>query len=709
MLKMNEKLIAALEEIGAVLSPSVADIVGQTTDPVAQACLLVGHAMNIKFICPPELADLSDDEEKLELICRVSQIQKRKMYLNDGWWSEDHGPFLGFWGEEGKPAAFLNPMKYKLVDKANSKVVTSSLAKEISDTAYMFYAPFDFKVKIGSQVFRHLLGQHLRRWAVAIPTIVVGIIYALFPSIATKLLFQYAIPQNSPSLIIYLSLGLVFSAIGLSLYHFLKGLFFLNLKGHFSNFLRGAFWDHLLRLPAQFFRRFAIGDLFSRVFALDLIDKLTDINFLNPLFMGVFAALYFIAMFYFVPFLSLIVLLISVVGIGISVACGYFRAAIIRKSLDLEGTIQGLLLHFIRGIGNLRVARAETNAFSLWASMFAKNQSYRLKAKHIQNIASISNHFLPLFSIFFVYLAILEWIPIKEIALSDFLAFNIAFGSFCLTIYPFADSLIELMDIGLLWERVKLIFQEPTEESIYRPNPIKLTGEIKLDDVIFSYHPKVAPILNGISLAIKPGEFIGIAGKSGSGKSTLLQLLLGFEKPQSGVIFFDEQDLQSLEIRNIRGQIGAAFQGLGMIPGGIMQILFAGKKVPKEQIAEALEFANLSQDIQSFPMKLATPTHTLSGSQKERLALCRAVLGNPSILLLDEPTSSLDGLSRQRVNRNIKNQKATRLLATTQLDNLRKTDRIYVLDQGKIVQVGTFDELAKMPGLFFEILSKQKA
>ncbi len=702
----DEKLKAALEEIGTVLSPSIGEIIGQTKDPMAQVCLLLGHAMHIKFVFPRNLAEIADPEEKLEAICRESQIRKRKVLLPDDWWREDHGPLIGFWGKEETPVALLNSIHYQLIHKTFTKTITKQDAKEISSTAYMFYVPFDPKMKTGRQILNLIFKNYFRRWKAMIFTLMTAILYALFPSIAVKLLFQYAVPENLPYLIVYLTLGLLFSAIGFAFYNYFQGLLFLNIKGNTSNFILGAFWDLVLRLPSRFFRRHSIGSLTSRIFALEEIFRLADINSVTFLFSGGFALIYLAAMLYFAPTLAFLVFSVSIFGIGISAICSYFKIDILRKSLEAGSEIQGAALKFVIGIGKLRTARAESNAFSYWASLFTKYQSYRMRAQNLHDIAKTANHLLPLLSISLVYLAMFEWIPVKEISLSDFLAFNIAFGSFALALYPFGNALLEVVDILPLWERTKIFLEEKPEERTHHPTPAKLTGQIFLDNIVYSFDPKLPPILNGISLTIKPGEFIGIVGR---GKTSLLRLLVGLEKPQSGAIFFDDKDLSSFEIQGLRKQIGTYFQDLRIFSSNIIFTLKAGGgQSSMEQCKEAIEFSNFTKDLESFPMKAMTHTDTLSGSQKERLFLSKAVIGNPPILLLDEPTASLDSESRNIVNRNIANLKATRIYATIRLDNLRKTDRIYVLDQGKVIQTGTFDTLAKEPGMFQSTLRRQQ-
>ncbi len=678
----NEILEGALEEIGAVLTLSLAEIIGPTKDPLAQACLIIGREMGVNLTIVPEVSELQSVDAKLDLICSASQIRMRKVRLEENWWRQDFGPLLGFW-KENQPVALLNRKHYTLINKQTVLNIDETVDADLSEEAITFYIPFDTHEKVGHQILKTISTYHLKNWKMAIPTVLIGILYALVPPIATKVLFQYAIPENFPTVVIYISLWLVFSAIGFALYNFLSGLLALGIKKQLSHFLQGALWDRLLRLPVQFFHNTSVGELSTCMLSLDKISETANAQTLKLGFTGFFAFFYFLAMLYFVPKLSLVILLVSVLCAGINLICSHLKAQVVGHFLALEGGVQGTLLHYIRGIAKLRTARAEHHAFAHWASLFAKMQTFRLKAKSLQNIAATCNHFLPIFCYFLIYLFVLEWFPIKTISLPNFLAFSIAMGSFCASFFPMNDALVLLVDIKPLWKKVKSIFDEPIEKSCYKQSVSKLKGCIVFKNVVFAYSPQTVNVLDGISLRIQPGEYIGIVGKSGSGKSTLLRLLLGIERAQSGTLFFDERDIQDLNLRWLRNQIGAVFQGAGMTFESISEAIWIANS-SLDAMREAFEFAVIAEEIASLPLKIATPTNTLSGSQKDRLLLARAVLGNPPILVFDEPTASLDSKTRLIINENIRKRKETRIVATTRLENVKGADRIYVLDQGKI-------------------------
>jgi ATP-binding cassette subfamily C protein len=271
--------------------------------------------------------------------------------------------------------------------------------------------------------------------------------------------------------------------------------------------------------------------------------------------------------------------------------------------------------------------------------------------------------------------------------------------------------MLKMVPIFTHWARTKVIIQEPLEETSKAKKLDVLTGEIHIDEVFFKYETGDAYILNNVSLKANPREFIGIVGPSGCGKSTLIRLLLGFEKPSSGAIYFDNKNIDSISIHDVRRQLGVVLQEEGIISGSIYDNLTCGAIYSPEQVESALKNSGLSEDVASMPMGLHTYLSigggTLSGGQKQRLLIARALLPNPKILLLDEATSALDNRNQERVLSCIDQLDVTRIVIAHRLSTLKNADRIYVMDKGQFVQVGTYDELSSQSGLFANMLKRQ--
>lgn len=708
----KEKLEIALQQLKATITPSFESVLSQTKDPLQQACLLLGHFLKIKFHFPREaFNDSLNQEQKLKLISQTSRIPMRKVTLENSWWKENHGPLLGFYGEEKKPVALLIEYEnYKFVDQNHDQKITKKIAKEFSQTAYMFYVPFDTNLKTGKEIIRVLFTRYFKKWlATIIPIILLGGFYALFFPVGVKLLFSYAIPMYSYSLIDYLTLGLIFASIGISFFYLLRGFLLLKVESLSDHLITTGLWDRLLKLAPSFFRRYSVGNLFWRTSAIDEIRSLISANSSTLLIAAIFSVLYLLIMIYFSLSLTVAVLLLALLGIAVSFICSRLKIKELLSIVELEASIQGFLIQMIEGVGKLRVSGSERSAFSRWASLFSKINAAKMRVQNLQNIVTISTTVLPILSIWIIYLIILNW---SNIVLSDFLAFFIAFSSFSQSIYPLCNTGINLANIAPLWSRTKVIMEEATEEPERKISPGKLAGNIKFDQIVFGYNPNRPPILKNISLSIHAKEFIGIVGRSGSGKSTLGRLLMGFEKPLSGVVFFDDKDLLSLDLQAVRRQMGVVLQTQGMMAGSIYSILVSGGTYSQEEIERALTLSSFDEDLDTFPMGLHTflPMNgtTLSGGQKQRLQIARAIIGTPSILFFDEATSALDNQTQEKISSKIETLNVTRIIVAQRLSTISKADRIYVLDEGRIVQTGTFEELiGQKEGLFAEMAARQ--
>ncbi len=205
---------------------------------------------------------------------------------------------------------------------------------------------------------------------------------------------------------------------------------------------------------------------------------------------------------------------------------------------------------------------------------------------------------------------------------------------------------------------------------------------------------------------------IGIVGPSGSGKSTLIRMILGFETPRSGAVYFNGKDLSHLNLSEVRKQMGVVLQEGGIIAGTLYQNIVAGGQYTEEEIDRAITLASFKKDLQNFPMGLHTVVpmngETLSGGQKQRLLITRALLPNPKILLLDEATSALDNNSQEEITQNIDQLNISRIVIAHRLSTIKNADRIYVLEKGKVTQTGSFKSLSNELGLFAEMLKRQK-
>ena len=242
--------------------------------------------------------------------------------------------------------------------------------------------------------------------------------------------------------------------------------------------------------------------------------------------------------------------------------------------------------------------------------------------------------------------------------------------------------------------------------------PGDLTGSIEVSNVTFAYDEDSPPVIKDLSLQIRVGEYIGIVGSSGCGKSTLLKLLLGFEKPQTGRIYYDGRDIDGIDKRELRKRFGVVLQNGGLITGSIHDnITITTPSATLEQVQQAVRDAGLEKDIADMPMGLHTILSegdgSISGGQKQRILIARAIVGKPKLLFFDEATSALDNATQASVCESLDRLSATRIVIAHRLSTIIRCDRIFVMDAGQIVEEGTFEQLMAKKGLFYDLASRQ--
>ena len=229
----------------------------------------------------------------------------------------------------------------------------------------------------------------------------------------------------------------------------------------------------------------------------------------------------------------------------------------------------------------------------------------------------------------------------------------------------------------------------------------------------FRYEKEGRKILDDLSLRIPARQYVAIVGKTGCGKSTLLRLLLGFEKPETGAIFYDRKDIQTLDLGSLRKCIGTVLQEGDLFGGSIFEnITISAPNLTLEQAWEAAEIAGIADDIRAMPMGMGTMLQegsgSISGGQKQRIMIARAVAPKPRLLLLDEATSALDNITQKQVSEALDRMKCTRVVIAHRLSTIRHCDRILVMDAGKIVEDGTYEQLIELGGVFAELVERQR-
>ena len=708
-------LASSLQQQGSQLPGDGAGI----DDPTLLACEAVGKCLGVPIASVSVRADLPI-KDLIASIARASDLRYRVVVLKGQWWVNSSGPLLAFRESDMRPVALLPAADgghrlYDSVEQATTKV-TGAVALSLNGFAYTFYRPLPGR-KLS---IRDLLSFGMRDVKRELLTIVImgicgGLLGMVFP-IATGIIFDSIIPGAQRGQLLQICAFLVIATIAASMFTLVRNFAMLRLEGKMGAALQAAVWDRLLRLPVPFFRQFTSGDLADRSSGIGYILRTLTGSAIFSVLSGVFSIFSFLLLFYYSWQLALIATGLVFVIFVRSAVSAYFEIRFQRQIARVRGRISGMLLEFIGNIARLRVSGAEPRAFAAWAREFAAQMQLSGRAQRVSNGLLIFNSVFPVVSmaILFGFAAQIMGHPLLHaLTTGTFLAFLAAFVQFQSAILGLSSAVESALSVVPLYERAAPIFEALPEVSKTNRQPGDLSGSIEVNHVSFRYHPETPLVLNDISFAIRPGQFVAIVGPSGSGKSSLLRLLLGFERPEAGVIYYDGQDLGRIDIQAARRQIGVVLQSARLGSGTIFDNIVGSGPFTLDDAWEAARSAGLEQDIREMPMGMYTVVSegggNISGGQRQRLLVARAMVKKPRIFLFDEATSALDNRTQAIVSHSLDAFSATRIVIAHSLSTIVNADRILVVEKGAIVQSGCYEELTGQEGLFRELAKRQLA
>lgn len=680
--------------------------------PLLDACRMAGKAQGINI----HGASASGEELTIDTIARSSGVRVRKTALSATWWRSDYGPLVAYYGDQRQPVALLpvssSRSRYELYDPVTQTKtpVTANIAARISLEAYTFYRSFpDHPLKLRDLWRFGIAGTLWDRTLIILLSLAAGIL-ALAPPLLTGTLFGRLIPAAERRQIIQLGLMLLICLLAGALFKFARAAAMVRFGARVDAALQAAMWDRLLKLPVSFFRRYSAGDLALRAMGITLIRRIVSGTVVTALLSGMFAIFNFGLLFYYDLRLALVATRMIAVLAIVSTVAGYLHLRYQRTLAELQGALAGMALQLIGGISKIRVAGAENRAFARWATAFSAQRSIAYKARMITALLAVFNAAFPTVATLQLFAVVILSIG-PDFSTGDFLGFNMAFGSVLVAAVGLSSALVALLGLLPLYERIQPILGTSPELMRGMAHPHKLSGAIEVNHLSFRYHSDGPPILHNVSLHINPGAFVAIVGPSGSGKSTLLRLLLGFERAESGGIYYDGQELSNLDVVELRRQFGVVLQHSQVLAGDILRNIIGSAPLSIDDAWQAARLAGLEDDIKQMPMGMYTivgeGAGTLSGGQRQRLLIARAIATKPRILFFDEATSALDNRTQESVSERLEQLRVTRLVIAHRLSTIVNADQIVVLDGGKIVQIGTYEELLAQPGPFAQLARHQ--
>jgi NHLM bacteriocin system ABC transporter ATP-binding protein len=717
----RDELAAALASAVSLFGRRVPHTVVSSSylDTVLAACHEIGWYAGLEFRRPPARR-IDQCRDPVDEIGRASHVRYREIALTGDWWRHDNGPLLAFRSGDAerapRPVALLptSPRRYRLIDPSagTSVPVDATIAASLQPTGYMFYRPLPESDVTATTLLRHAFTRNSGEVLMILGMALLGGLIAMATPVMTAVVFGTIVPAGEKSQLLQVALGLAIASLASAAFGLTKDFAILRFEGRADNGLEGALWDRLLALPVDFFRGYAAGDLANRVNGVNTIRQLLTSATLNAFLTGVFSIFSLGMIFYYSWKLALLSVLLAAIAVVVELLTGWAQLGSQRESANRAGRLEALVLQQLTAVGKLRVAGAESRAFARWMTEYLDKTRFDIRARLIQNGSITFSAFYTIFStilVFGVYYFFLD----QSLATGDFLGFNSAFGQYMHAQLGAAAALVTLVRTIPLFERAQPILRALPETHSGRGDPGLLRGEIEMRDVTFRYAAGLRPILDGVSFRIKPGEYVAFVGSTGAGKTSLVKLLLGFESPEMGEVMFDGKDVRGLDPVALRRQLGIVLQDGRLMAGDIFHNIVGSTRRDEEDAWRAAEAAVIADEIRALPMGMHTYIaeggRNISGGQRQRLLLAHALVHDPAILILDEATSALDNASQAQVIESLNKLRVTRVVVAHRLTTIQGADRILVLDQGRIAQEGTYEELLAGDGPFRELALRQLA
>lgn len=678
---------------------------------------------NIKIA--PEMTRKYDQIRLLRRLIQKGNMQMRLVSLETDWHKKDSGILIGYHGEEKILSVFIpnSPGDYKLVSKKfpDGIKIDDEVAKEISKDAFECYGGFPAREL---KVFDLLKFIFRQCWIADYKTVIaVGLFSGLIPlvmPIVTETIFADIIPildRQGLATVTQVTMVTSFTMASLGI---VRTIAVLRITTRIDMATEAALWGRLLTLPTKFFRQFTTGELASRMGGMGVIKGLVSPEFIGSLFSFVFSFWSLFLMCYYS--LKLTAVAIAVWFVYAIITAFIYRRVIgfQRNLIEANNKESGTIQQIFAGLAKFREHGAEKQAYYLWSKVFGETWKWNLKLRWQSNYNMIIGSVQPfILSMALYYIAVYgmnEVGPngqtIQGITYAQFIAFQAAYTAFNGTLNGIVPLIGQYFAIQPHIENFRPILKEIPESIGDKPDAGVLSGAIEVSNLTFGYLED-REVLHDINFKISAGENVAIVGRSGCGKSTLVRLLLGFEKPKKGAIYYDGQDLAELNMPSVRTQLGVVLQNGQLMQGDIFTNIIGTNALTQDDAWQAAQAAGIAEDIMMMPMGMQTVisegSSNISGGQRQRILIARALVTKPSILIFDEATSALDNRTQAIVTKSLDNLKATRIVVAHRLSTIRNCDRIIVMDSGRIVETGGFNELVAKGGIFANLVKRQMA
>ncbi len=690
-----------------------------SADRLEDERLIVREALDeiLKYYhCKPvEIPEnITDAAEQLEYVLRPTGLMIRDVELEENWQNNAFGPMLGYLKDSGTAVALIpgNVSGYYYTEPATGRKirVTRKTAGMLSRDAICFYQPLPMK-KLGIPdllLYMKNSISHSDMILIALASLAVTLVGMIEPHVY-NLITGKVLKSRNMNLLIGMGVFLLSSAFASQLISLVRTLLMERINTKSSQAVQASVMMRILSLPVSFFRRFSSGELANRASSVNSLCSMMLNNILSAGLSSLMSLLYITQIFRFAPALVWPSVLVILATVLVSLAASFIQIGISRKKMKLSAEESGMSYAILNGIQKIRLSGSEKRVFARWGRLYARNARLEYNPPAFVKLNAVITTAISLAgTIVLYYLAVST-----GVAESEYYAFNAAYGRVIGAFSALAGIAISVASIKPVLEMAEPILKAEPEVTAEKQPVDHISGHIEMSHVTFRYDADMPYVLNDLSLSIRSGEYVAIVGRTGCGKSTLVRLLLGFEKPERGAVFYDRHDLENLDPRSLRKHIGVVIQNGQLFQGDIYSnITISAPQLTLEEAWEAAETAGIAQDIREMPMGMNTIISEgqggISGGQKQRLMIARAIAPKPKLLIFDEATSALDNKTQKQVSDALDKLNCTRIVIAHRLSTIRNCDRILVMENGAIIEEGKYDELIEKGGCFAELVERQR-
>ncbi len=675
----------------------------------------IGEILKAYHIRPREVPDsITDMNETLEYLMRPHGIMRRNVVLEKGWYKDAAGPMIGTLKESGDIVALIpaGMAGYVVIDPKNGNRIKVNRENEkvLDNEAIAFYKPFPSK-KIGiSGLLRFIAGNITSSDVVMVvaATLAVTIIGFLTPRL-NELLFSDVIASGSVRALTAIAIFIVCVSLSSLLLTTVKEMIVSRITTRVSVAVDAAAMMRILSLPADFFKDYGSGELANRERYINLlVERLLEVIFTTGL-TSLFSVAYISQIFKYAPALVAPAMFVIIATLIISVISAIVQVRISTEQMELASKESGMSYALISGIQKIKLSGAEKRAFARWSKAYSDSAKLLYDPPTFLKVNTALTLAITLVGTIVIYYSAAK----SGVSVPEYYAFSVAYGMISGAFTTLAGITLTAAQIAPILKMVSPILTTEPEVAEEKQVVERLMGGIELNNVTFTYNENMPNVLDGVSLKISAGQYVAIVGKTGCGKSTLMRILLGFEKPQRGGVFYDGKDIERMDLKSLRRKIGSVMQSGKLFTGDLYSnIVINNPRLTLHEAWEAAEMAGFADDIRSMPMGMFTLVSEgqggISGGQRQRLLIARAIAPKPRILMFDEATSALDNITQKIVSDSLEKLKCTRIVIAHRLSTIKQCDRIIVLDKGHIVEDGTYDELINKNGFFAELIKRQR-